>query len=425
MTAASPVASMEFDSDGAIVLSGDSCRDAILTFDLTSSNVRDDGKDCLAATCPSLVANALPSESHHDILCSTGDARDHVFEQTLVDDGESNGVGANFDQIGGVGAGERAHGATQRDFESGADSPDRDDGVVEATDDLELERLNVQATLEYPYSQNSHDDMDFPCVPVPSPPPLSESSSPNPPSPGELALSSPRTTRLVNGVAGSESAGENVVGGNDSDVSCSFEILEGRSRSRHSISAPMLPLSPYRPLPPSGSSLNPLVPESNANGKSNSNSHPPDAAHETDIRHESERGLVDQRTTIRHPRCDNATASSGAIPSASQQFGPRPADPASETMHSLDSTNQVTAAAQQVGPTHARHGGSTRYDARGESAGGGVAERMPEYNSMTLQELGGMMSVYGLKRKPKRCVSVLDYKKHKCLLLERRTIRKL
>lgn len=70
-------------------------------------------------------------------------------------------------------------------------------------------------------------------------------------------------------------------------------------------------------------------------------------------------------------------------------------------MYSLGSTNQVTASAQPAEPI------TVRYSARGESGGGGVAKRMSKCNSMTPQEFAGMMSVYGFKRKSKRCISVI------------------
>lgn len=313
VTVISPVASIEFDSDSAVVMSGDSCWGTILTFDLTSSNVRDYGKHCLTTTSPSLAANAFASKPYHAILFPTGDARDHVFEQTLSNYGEDNGVGANFNQIGRVGADERAHGATKRDVESDADSPDRNDGVVETANDLELEELNARATLEYQHSQKSCDENASPCVSIPSSPRPSEPFSLNLPSPGEPAFSSPRMTHVVKGTVGFESAGQNAVDGNDSDISCSFEILEVRSCSRHSTRAPLLPSSPCRSLLPSGPSLNRLASEPNANVRYTSNSHPPGAALASSIRHASERGLLSQETTIRPPWCDNVTASGGAI----------------------------------------------------------------------------------------------------------------
>lgn len=295
-TAARAAAAAGAESDGTIVLSGDSCRDAIVTFDLTSS---EPGKDS-TATASAASPGAEPPDSQHG----------------------SRGAGRDLTDMVEV-----ADGAAVVDNENcGDDLQDHDD----TDDDLE----DGPSTLSSPVAL---DGTDAPRT-RPSSPPLSPVPSPDSrrSSPAAQPKGAPPTPK--------------------EDDDCEFDLPDFCRRA---------------PQPP-------VLAAAAAVG----------ASDKSCMLRRGEFSLEGSSLTRRVPARPSRDGGDAAVIAApvlgrSQPVGVNPAP-----------RGAVSLERGRAGEGAASSGGG---------GGGSTPEIMPSFNQMTLQELAGIMSVYGLKKKSKRC----------------------
>lgn len=295
-TGARAAAAAGAESDGTIVLSGDSCRDAIVTFDLTSSEL---GKDSTATACAALPG-AEPPDSQDG---SRGAGRD-LTDTVEVADGAAV---VNSENCG--------------DDLQGHD--DTDDGLEDGP-----------STLPSPVAL---DETDAPRT-LPSSPPLSPVPSPD-------SQRSPPAAQPKGAPPAQEE-----------DDDCEFDLPDFCRRA---------------PQPP-------VLAAAAAVG----------ASDELCMLRRGEVSLEGSSLTRRvlaRPSRDSGDAAVTAAPvlGRSQPVG---VNPAPRGAVSLERGGVEEGAASSAG-----------------GGGGSTPEVMPSFNQMTLQELAGIMSVYGLKKKSKRC----------------------
>lgn len=368
--------------DEVIVLSGDSCRDAIMTFDLSSDNRFQDEALTVMSPKPPRTYTSLG-----------GDSCDEELEQTLLDDG-GNGNGDGTEEVrdsGGIADGEgNDHEEVDGDVQNDSLEPNRDS--VGSADYPWPDEFEAFETMQYQCFDNEH-MADFSNLP-PLPPPSGSSQSPHGiASPCKLPAAAPsRKRRLGAGSAEPEFRADRDTGeASDSDESFTIELRASSGPSRRPTRLPSSQTSLSRAL----SSVLPRLSPPRSPPRGPERARNPSSTREPPA----------QGATVAHLPGNDAAGSSDVLGDRTQSVAANPPQPAAASAEPLASrTDRIgLIPARRTVPTSSPGLTSVNGDhSTGVNQGGGLRERMPDYERMTTQELAGMMSVYGLKKKSKR-----------------------
>lgn len=452
----------ESESDGAIVLSGDSYVGAIMTFDLTSSSgiVCEDtnttGYDATAnaaaAVTMTTAMNMATSDSAERATISSIDSTppysaspargssDNVDEATMdidtpVAGRDGNDVSKNNDNDNDAGDHNKGSDRDVGDYNSLEDDCVVDGGVDRLWPDDDLAAFS---TIEYGGGGSDVDAMgDVLSVSPPrSLPP--ESLLPSPPSRGGISgstaidmsqrrsrpdtRSSTTTMNLKFNLNEESDTEEEEKEGEEENSDFQTDGGDGDMGDGYKTSGPHTPppaTPPYQPSecssppPPLPSPPPPLlqstsksthaiaamaapsVPTSCAESSSTNRVSP---------RRRRKRNIISAVRTTQgpkncRPRYDDDEASSSEVRSRSEPVGATVTAAAPLSPPQRGASSDGSRMGEEVAAAMAAGEGGRR----GEGMGGG-GETMPDYEDMTLQELTGLMSVYGMKKKSKRYV---------------------
>lgn len=387
----------EEDTDGTIVLSGDSCLDAIVTFDLSSPVPR---KDSIATTTATAADAAVAPETPD---AEPPDYADNEFWYPAGDD--TPGVGAGGDA-------ESTLAAEERDREP-ARGHASDDDTFEPQDLGETFFCDEVSVLQSPgdigtaataatATAADDDEYDDETLVEPRSPPLSPFVKP----------------RSVSGGWSAESEEEEEEDEQEDEQEDEDSPFYLPSSQRHAVLRPARsvaaataaaafvpsPPVPARPPPPSASSP-PTICLSGSSSTASSFSPPPGAGTGSSMGLGRQRaGKASRRTRVSLTQeapsrvCRRGAESESAWAAASAAAAAAPARGRSQPVLGRRGPPAVSAS---LAPPEEGPGGSSASGLRG-GGGPGPLEVMPSYDRMTVQELAGMVSMYGLKKASKK-----------------------